>query len=191
MSVSAAAVLTAYRAPLELREYPVPDTGAGEALIRVEMAGVCGTDVHLCDGELGAHRQRHRCRMCVDDRPSRPRAGDHRIGRRSRHSRHGPGGTRCGGRVPPMRGVTRSRDRRARTPPAIGDRVWGSRDDFDRGFNRRRRPQGPGRRGGWPLRRGCRHRVRGSAAGSARRLGTLPRRRQVLGSWPVMPTPAK
>ena len=44
MSVSAAAVLTAYRAPLELREYPVPDTGAGEALIRVEMAGVCGTD---------------------------------------------------------------------------------------------------------------------------------------------------
>ena len=52
MSVCAAAVLTAYRAPLELREYPVPDTGAGEALIRVEMAGVCGTDVHLCDGEL-------------------------------------------------------------------------------------------------------------------------------------------
>jgi D-arabinose 1-dehydrogenase-like Zn-dependent alcohol dehydrogenase len=52
MSVCAAAVLTAYGAPLELREYPVPDTGAGEALIRVEMAGVCGTDVHLCDGEL-------------------------------------------------------------------------------------------------------------------------------------------
>jgi threonine dehydrogenase-like Zn-dependent dehydrogenase len=52
MSVCAAAVLTAYRTPLELREYPVPDTGAGEALIRVEMAGVCGTDVHLCDGEL-------------------------------------------------------------------------------------------------------------------------------------------
>ena len=43
-------MLTAYRAPLELREYPVPDTGAGEALIRVEMAGVCGTDVHLATG---------------------------------------------------------------------------------------------------------------------------------------------
>ena len=52
MSVCTAAVLTAYRAPLELREYPVPDTGDGEALIRVEMAGICGTDVHLCDGEL-------------------------------------------------------------------------------------------------------------------------------------------
>ena len=52
MSVCAAAVLTAYRAPLELREYPVPDTATGEALIRVEMAGICGTDVHLCDGEL-------------------------------------------------------------------------------------------------------------------------------------------
>lgn len=40
MSVCAAAVLTAYGARLELRDYPVPDTRPGEALIRVEMAGV-------------------------------------------------------------------------------------------------------------------------------------------------------
>lgn len=50
--ISRAAVLTSYKQPLELREYPVPPVGPGEALVRVEMAGICGTDVHLCDGEL-------------------------------------------------------------------------------------------------------------------------------------------
>ncbi len=52
MSVSRAAVLTAYKHPLELRDFPVPSVGPGEVLVRVEMAGICGTDVHLCDGEL-------------------------------------------------------------------------------------------------------------------------------------------
>ncbi len=52
MSVCQAAVLTAYKEPLRLLEYPVPEVGPGEALVRVEMAGICGTDVHLCDGEL-------------------------------------------------------------------------------------------------------------------------------------------
>ncbi len=47
------AVLTAYEKPLEIREYPVPDEiGAAEALVRVEMAGICGTDVHLWLGQL-------------------------------------------------------------------------------------------------------------------------------------------
>lgn len=51
--ICAAAVLTAYQEPLELRDYPLPDTiGAGEALVRVEMAGICGTDVHLWLGQL-------------------------------------------------------------------------------------------------------------------------------------------
>jgi D-arabinose 1-dehydrogenase-like Zn-dependent alcohol dehydrogenase len=52
MSVCQAAVLTAYREPLRLLEYPVPEVGPGESLVRIEMAGICGTDVHLCDGEL-------------------------------------------------------------------------------------------------------------------------------------------
>jgi threonine dehydrogenase-like Zn-dependent dehydrogenase len=48
-----AAVLTAYQEPLQLRDYPVPDEiGAEEALVRVEMAGICGTDVHLWLGQL-------------------------------------------------------------------------------------------------------------------------------------------
>ncbi len=48
-----AAVLTAFRHPLEIREYPsLGEAGAGEALVRVEMAGICGTDVHLWLGQL-------------------------------------------------------------------------------------------------------------------------------------------
>lgn len=48
-----AAVLAGYGQPLELREFPLDDRlGQGEALVRVEMAGICGTDVHLWKGEL-------------------------------------------------------------------------------------------------------------------------------------------
>jgi threonine dehydrogenase-like Zn-dependent dehydrogenase len=48
-----AAVLTAYEEPLQFREYPVPaELGPGECLVRVEMAGICGTDVHLWLGQL-------------------------------------------------------------------------------------------------------------------------------------------
>ena len=48
-----AAVLTKFQAPLEMQEFPVPGTVAdGEALVRVEIAGVCGTDAHLWLGQL-------------------------------------------------------------------------------------------------------------------------------------------
>ena len=48
-----AAVLTRYNEPLEFRNFPLPAAaGAGEAFIGVEMAGICGTDVHLWKGEL-------------------------------------------------------------------------------------------------------------------------------------------
>lgn len=50
-----AAVLTGYRQPLEFRNFPLPapaDLAPGEAIARVEMAGICGTDVHLWKGEL-------------------------------------------------------------------------------------------------------------------------------------------
>lgn len=37
----------------EVREVAVPEPGPGEVLIRVLVAGVCGTDLHLHDGEFG------------------------------------------------------------------------------------------------------------------------------------------
>ena len=37
---------------LRLQEVPVPDPGPGEVLIRVEAAGICGTDRHLFRGEF-------------------------------------------------------------------------------------------------------------------------------------------
>jgi threonine dehydrogenase-like Zn-dependent dehydrogenase len=45
--------LARYNEALELREFPLDETlQTGEALVRVEMAGICGTDVHLWKGEL-------------------------------------------------------------------------------------------------------------------------------------------
>ncbi len=52
-SLAKAAVLEAFQQPLALREYPVPGSLApGEALVRVDIAGICGTDVHLWLGQL-------------------------------------------------------------------------------------------------------------------------------------------
>ncbi len=48
-----AAVLDRFREPFVLREFPEPDHLApGEALVRVTIAGICGTDAHLWKGEL-------------------------------------------------------------------------------------------------------------------------------------------
>src|SRR5205809_716293 len=47
-----AAVLREFEQPLEVREYPDPQVGPGEAIVRVTMAGICGTDVHLWLGQL-------------------------------------------------------------------------------------------------------------------------------------------
>ena len=44
-------------APLQLMELPVPKPGPGEILIRVEVCGVCRTDLHVIEGELPPHRQ--------------------------------------------------------------------------------------------------------------------------------------
>jgi len=50
---SRAAVLTNYEAPLEIKEFPLPETiEPGAALVRVKLAGICGTDVHLWHGQL-------------------------------------------------------------------------------------------------------------------------------------------
>lgn len=47
-----AAVLEEYGKPLQIREVPIPDVGDGSILVKVEMAGICGTDVHQQRGEL-------------------------------------------------------------------------------------------------------------------------------------------
>jgi D-arabinose 1-dehydrogenase-like Zn-dependent alcohol dehydrogenase len=45
-----AAVMTAPRAPIEVREFPRPDLPPGAALLRTLRSEVCGTDVHLWHG---------------------------------------------------------------------------------------------------------------------------------------------
>src|SRR5687767_140387 len=53
LKTSRAAVLTNYEAPLELKEFPVPESiEPGAALVKVKLAGICGTDVHLWHGQL-------------------------------------------------------------------------------------------------------------------------------------------
>jgi threonine dehydrogenase-like Zn-dependent dehydrogenase len=53
MPLARAAVLTAFHAPLELHELPLPEElEPGAVLVRTEMAGICGTDVHLWKGQL-------------------------------------------------------------------------------------------------------------------------------------------
>lgn len=49
-----AAVVTAFDAPLELQEVPVPEPGAGEVLVRIEFSGLCGTDIHAAHGDWPA-----------------------------------------------------------------------------------------------------------------------------------------
>src|SRR3954465_4195492 len=53
MRTSRAAVMTEYDAPFEMREFPIPESlEPGSALVRIKLAGVCGTDVHLWHGQL-------------------------------------------------------------------------------------------------------------------------------------------
>ena len=47
-----AMVLDAPRAPLVMRERPVPAPGAGEIQVAIAACGVCRTDLHVVDGEL-------------------------------------------------------------------------------------------------------------------------------------------
>jgi len=48
-----AAVLAQFEGPLQLRDYPRPSRlEPGAALVRTEMAGICGTDVHIWQGQM-------------------------------------------------------------------------------------------------------------------------------------------
>src|ERR1700681_384504 len=51
-----AAELPAVGAPLRMVERPLPVPGAGEARVRIEACGVCGSDVFLQDGGFGAEK---------------------------------------------------------------------------------------------------------------------------------------
>lgn len=42
--------------PLELVERPVPEPGPEEILVRVDVCGVCRTDLHVVEGDLAPHR---------------------------------------------------------------------------------------------------------------------------------------
>lgn len=46
-----AAVVPALKAPLEIREVPVPSVGHGQVLMRVRASGVCHTDLHAAEGD--------------------------------------------------------------------------------------------------------------------------------------------
>jgi propanol-preferring alcohol dehydrogenase len=43
-------------APLELREEPIPEPGAGEIRVRISACGVCRTDLHVAEGDLPPQR---------------------------------------------------------------------------------------------------------------------------------------
>ncbi len=66
MDTMRAAVVTQFRAPLELREVPVPRPGHGEVLVRVHACGVCHTDLHAVDGDW-------------PDKPALPRIPGHEV----------------------------------------------------------------------------------------------------------------
>jgi alcohol dehydrogenase, propanol-preferring len=46
-----AAVVEKFRAPLVVREVPVPTPGPGQALVKIIASGVCHTDLHAADGD--------------------------------------------------------------------------------------------------------------------------------------------
>jgi D-arabinose 1-dehydrogenase-like Zn-dependent alcohol dehydrogenase len=47
-----AVVLTAFKQPLQVRDVPIAEPGPGQVRVRIKASGVCGTDVHVWQGEL-------------------------------------------------------------------------------------------------------------------------------------------
>jgi propanol-preferring alcohol dehydrogenase len=43
--------------PLRAEEWEIPRPGTGEVLVRVEVCGVCRTDLHVVEGDLAPHKQ--------------------------------------------------------------------------------------------------------------------------------------
>ena len=68
-------VLVQPRSPLEPRDLPTPQPGAGELLIEVHVCGVCRTDLHVVDGELTDPKLPRVDRHAVGDRVGVPWLG--------------------------------------------------------------------------------------------------------------------
>ncbi|HEX3511889.1 MAG TPA: zinc-binding dehydrogenase [Solirubrobacteraceae bacterium] len=49
-----AAVLEEFGAKMEVKEYPVPSAEPGALVVEIDVATVCGSDLHIWKGELGA-----------------------------------------------------------------------------------------------------------------------------------------
>jgi L-iditol 2-dehydrogenase len=58
-ATSRAAVLTDYRQPLQVREFAVPSLEPDAILVKVEACTMCGTDVHMADGDFAAVGHSH------------------------------------------------------------------------------------------------------------------------------------
>jgi threonine dehydrogenase-like Zn-dependent dehydrogenase len=50
MMESKAMILEKFNQPLEIRTFPLPKVKEGEVLVKIEAAGVCGSDVHMWEG---------------------------------------------------------------------------------------------------------------------------------------------
>jgi D-arabinose 1-dehydrogenase-like Zn-dependent alcohol dehydrogenase len=51
---SKAAVLVGFGKPLEIQELPIPQVEPRGILVKVELAGICGTDIHQWRGDMGS-----------------------------------------------------------------------------------------------------------------------------------------
>ncbi len=52
-----AVVFAASGKPFEIREYPIPEPTPGAALVRISLANVCGSDLHVWRGELDPEKR--------------------------------------------------------------------------------------------------------------------------------------
>ena len=48
-----AACVVAQGKPLEIKQVPVPEAQEGEVLVKVHACGVCHSDQHVLDGDMG------------------------------------------------------------------------------------------------------------------------------------------
>lgn len=46
-----AAVVTDFHSPLEIQDLPIPEPGPGQLLVRMEVSGLCHTDIHAAHGD--------------------------------------------------------------------------------------------------------------------------------------------
>ena len=49
--VSRAAVFVGPHQPFDIREYPVPDPEPGAIVVKIRLANICGSDLHMWRGD--------------------------------------------------------------------------------------------------------------------------------------------